>query len=175
MPENAICGVPDIIGERREPIPGRRAGCGISNPVEVVQVAGVALSQPAIMDCITARTLRAWVEEGVQPAAAPWGGVVRLQVPAHYVCKTRNSQPGARISEHGKGRAIDISQFHMADGSMLSLLRDWGNGERGRALRSMWSAACGPFGTVLGPESNRFHRGHFHLDTARYRSGAYCR
>jgi len=30
-------------------------------------------------------------------------------------------------------------------------------------------------GTVLGPEANRFHRDHFHFDTAEYRSGPYCR
>jgi hypothetical protein len=39
----------------------------------------------------------------------------------------------------------------------------------------MHKAACGPFGTVLGPNSNRFHQDHFHFDTARYRSGSYCR
>jgi len=25
------------------------------------------------------------------------------------------------------------------------------------------------------PNANRFHRDHFHFDTARYRSGSYCR
>jgi len=44
-----------------------------------------------------------------------------------------------------------------------------------RILREMHSTACGPFGTVLGPEANRFHRENFHFDTARYRSGRYCR
>jgi hypothetical protein len=28
---------------------------------------------------------------------------------------------------------------------------------------------------VLGPNANSFHRDHFHFDTARYRSGSYCR
>ena len=32
-----------------------------------------------------------------------------------------------------------------------------------------------PFGTVLGPNSDRFHRDHFHFDMASYSSGAYCR
>jgi hypothetical protein len=44
-----------------------------------------------------------------------------------------------------------------------------------RALRQMHRAACGTFGTVLGPESDRFHQDHFHFDTARHRGGPYCR
>jgi len=28
---------------------------------------------------------------------------------------------------------------------------------------------------VLGPEAARYHQDHFHFDTARYRSGSYCR
>ena len=46
---------------------------------------------------------------------------------------------------------------------------------RGKALKKMHKIACGPFGTVLGPNANRFHRDHFHFDTARYRSGSYCK
>ena len=43
-------------------------------------------------------------------------------------------------------------------------------------LRNLHRAACGPFGTVLGPNANAAHRDHYHFDTARYRSGtAYCR
>ena len=43
------------------------------------------------------------------------------------------------------------------------------------AMRKMHRTACGPFGTVLGPDSDRFHRDHFHFDTAKYRSGPFCR
>ncbi|MEM1302950.1 MAG: extensin family protein, partial [Pseudomonadota bacterium] len=63
----------------------------------------------------------------------------------------------------------------LQDGTEISLLRDWGRGANGTALRQMWQAACGPFGTVLGPEADAFHKDHFHFDTARYRSGSYCR
>ncbi len=33
-------------------------------------------------------------------------------------------------------------------------------------LRAVHDAACGRFGTVLGPEANEYHRNHFHLDMA---------
>jgi hypothetical protein len=128
------------------------------------------------MDCTTARALDDWVRSGVLPAlSGRGGGAVALEVAAGYVCRTRNNQAGARISEHGRGHAIDISGIRLADGSVLSVLRDWDQGEGGRLLRALWGAACGPFGTVLGPEADRFHRDHFHFDTARYRSGPYCR
>jgi hypothetical protein len=56
----------------------------------------------------------------------------------------------------------------------MTVLTDW-NGRYASQLRAMSQAACGPFGTVLGPEADRFHRDHFHFDTADYRSGSYCR
>ena len=103
------------------------------------------------------------------------GGLSGLRVAAHYACRTRNHQPGALISEHGKGKAIDIAALQLRDGSEISVLDDWGQGPKGRVLRQVHRQACGPFGTVLGPESDRFHRDHFHFDTARHRGGPYCR
>jgi hypothetical protein len=44
----------------------------------------------------------------------------------------------------------------------------------GRFLRRLHKGACGPFGTVLGPEANEAHRDHFHLDLAHRRNSAYC-
>jgi hypothetical protein len=98
-----------------------------------------------------------------------------LRVAAHYACRTRNNQPGARISEHGKGRAIDISGLRLRDGTLITVRNGWNGAETGKILRRMHQGACGPFGTVLGPESDRFHLDHFHFDTARYRSGPFCR
>ena len=174
--EGSVCGDISIQGERVPDIQGRISGCGVDDPVRVRSVAGVALSTPATIDCPTARALREWVERGVRPAVGnTGGGVAGLRVVAHYACRTRNNQPGARISEHGKGRAIDIAGILLNDGSEISVLRDWNNGQRGAILRRVHQAACGPFGTVLGPNADRFHRDHFHFDTAQYRSGSYCR
>ena len=157
-------------------MPGRIRGCGVKNAVRVRSIAGVALSQASVMNCTTAKATKTWIERGAKPAIGNrGGGLSTLQVAAHYSCRTRNNQPGARISEHGKGNAIDISGFTMKDGSKITLLQGWRNGRDGPVLKKMWRAACGPYGTVLGPESNRFHQDHFHFDTARYRSGSYCR
>jgi hypothetical protein len=69
---------------------------------------------------------------------------------------------------------VDIGGFVLSDGTRVTVLNNWGEGRYGQALRAMHRAACGTFGTVLGPEANAYHRNHFHFDTARYRSGSYC-
>lgn len=170
----ALCGVPGIEGEAVSAIVGRVQGCGIANPVKVTAVGNIRLSQPATMDCDTARALHSWVERGLKPAFARAGGVTTMQVAGHYVCRTRNHRAGARISEHGKGRAIDISGLTLANGQRLSILRDW-RGAHGAQLKIAHRAACGIFGTTLGPGSDGMHEDHLHFDTARHRNGAYCR
>ncbi|WP_287185074.1 extensin family protein [Rhodovulum sp.] len=172
----AICGDDRIRGEEIAPILSQVQGCGVDRPVRVTSVDGVRLSQTATMDCDTARALRRWVTEGAKPAIGrKGGGLAQLEVAAHYVCRTRNHQAGARISEHGRGRAVDISALTLANGSRITVLGGWRDPAQGKILRQVHKAACGPFGTVLGPESDRFHQDHFHFDTARHRNGAYCR
>ncbi|WP_136636712.1 extensin family protein [Pseudooceanicola onchidii] len=173
--KGAVCGNVAIQGVSIGPVPGRIGGCGIDQAVRVSSVSGVALSTHAVMDCTTAKALNTWVERGMKPALKAGGGVAQIRVAAHYACRPRNNQSGAKISEHGKGRAIDIAGFTLRNGAKVSVLSDWGGSSYSKALRRMHGAACGPFGTVLGPDANRFHRDHFHFDTARYRSGSYCR
>lgn len=173
-PQN-VCGDPALIGEAIGAVEGAGA-CGIENAVRLTAVSGVALSTPATVDCPTAQALKTWVETGVRPAVGGTGGGVQsLRVVAHYVCRTRNHRPGARLSEHSFGRAIDIGGIGLADGSEITVLTDWNGSPHAARLRQMWQAACGPFGTVLGPESDAHHQDHFHFDTASYRSGSYCR
>ncbi len=170
-----VCGDPSIQGKVVGRVNGAGA-CGIEGAVRLRSVAGVSLNPRATIDCPTARALKTWVERGVLPAVgSEGGGASSLRVVSHYACRTRNNQPGARLSEHSFGRAIDIAGIRLRDGTEMTLLTDWNSQDDGAQLRQMWRAACGPFGTVLGPEANRFHRDHFHFDTARYRSGAFCR
>lgn len=171
-----ICGVNEIKGQAVSSVPGKIKGCGISSPVRVTEVSGVKLSQAALMDCTTAKALNNWVRNGVFPSVGRLGGgPSSLRVVAHYACRTRNNKRGARISEHGKGRAIDIAGIRLKNGSELSVLRGWRDPVHSKVLKNMHKAACGPFGTVLGPNADRYHQDHFHFDTARYRSGSYCR
>ncbi|MEP3441952.1 MAG: extensin family protein [Sulfitobacter sp.] len=172
----AVCGDISIQGEAIGAVPGRISGCGVDNAVRVSSISGVRLSAKSTMDCGTARALKTWVDASAKPALASKGGGLReIKVAAHYACRRRNNAKTGKISEHGKGRAIDISGFGLVDGSQITVLKGWNARSSSKALRRMHKDACGPFGTVLGPKANKFHLDHFHFDTARYRSGSYCR
>ncbi len=165
---------PGLQAEKLGRVPGP-GGCGVEDAYRVTAAAGVRLSQPATLTRTTAVRLDGWLRAHAIPAIGNrGGGLVGIQVPSHYACRTRNSRRGARLSEHAKGNAIDISAFILADGTRISVLDGW-NGKDSRLLRRLHKSACGPFGTVLGPNADRHHRDHFHFDVADYRNGSYCR
>ena len=49
-----------------------------------------------------------------------------------------------------------------------------GPGGRAAFLRAIHEAACTIFATVLGPEANKAHKNHFHLDMAERKSANIC-
>lgn len=166
--KGSVCGDPAIKGETMSPIKAKTKGCGVADPVRVTSVAGVRLSQAATIDCPTAVALKTWVEDGLQPALGR-NAAVELTVAAHYICRSRNNVRGAKISEHGRGRAIDIAGVVLENGKTLSVLNNF------KTLRPAHKAACGVFGTTLGPGSDGYHEDHMHFDTAAHRNGSYCR
>ncbi len=164
-----VCGDRAIRGEELARITSNVRGCGVEEPVRVTMVDGIRLTTPATIDCNTARALKAWIDEGVRPAFGRQE-VVELRVAASYICRPRNNIRGAKISEHGRGKAIDISGFILSNGRELSVSNDYN-----RQMRRAHRAACGIFGTTLGPGSDGYHEDHLHFDTASHRSGPYCR
>lgn len=174
-PSAALCGVPGLKGRKIAPIVSKVRGCGLADGVEIREVGGIPLSMPAEVDCPTARALARWVETGLKPAVGRLGGgVTRIDIAGSYTCRPRNNQAGSKVSEHGRGRAVDVSGIRLANGVSISVERGWRDRQHGKMLRAMHGAACGPFGTVLGPDSDRFHHDHLHFDTASGRA-PYCR
>jgi hypothetical protein len=171
--KGSVCGDPSIKGETLAPITSRVRGCGIKDPVRVTSVDGVTLSQSAVINCDTARALKTWIRKGLKPAFGR-KDVVGLRVAASYACRPRNNVKGAKISEHGRGNAIDIAAIILANGKSIVVAEDWRR-SAGKPMKKAYRAACGTFGTTLGPESDRYHRDHMHFDIARQRGGAYCR
>jgi hypothetical protein len=167
--KGSVCGDTSIRGEVIAPITSRTKGCGVAEPVRVTEVAGVRLSQAVTVECGTVVALQDWIDSAMRPAFGK-RDVVELRIAAHYVCRGRNNQRGARISEHGKGKAVDIAGFVFDDGTEWSISRDYN-----KQIRAAHKGACGIFGTTLGPGSDGFHEDHLHFDTAAYRSGPYCR
>lgn len=169
----AICGNSAILGEPVAPV--SRGACGISSPVRVYAVSGVRMNAKPLLNCKTAKALNNWVTQKAGPITASAGErLSKLNVVASYACRPRNNRPGAKLSEHARGNAIDIAAFEFESGKRLTVLNDWGKGRDGKLLAAFHSGACGIFGTVLGPKSDRYHQDHFHFDTAKYRR-PYCR
>jgi hypothetical protein len=166
--KGSVCGVASIKGEEIAPIRSKVKGCGVEEPVAITSLAGVKLSQTATVDCSIAKALNRWVDEVAQPAFD--GKLVEMQVAAHYICRSRNNIKGAKISEHGKGRAMDISAFILANGTVLTVAQNYN-----KLLRRIYKSGCSYFMTTLGPGSDGYHEDHFHFDTSARKGGAYCR
>jgi hypothetical protein len=103
-----------------------------------------------------------------------WFGspVTEVKQISAYSCRTMNGQPGATISEHAFGNALDISTFRLADGREIRVKDGWkGAPEEQGFLRTVHAAACERFSTVLAPGADAFHYDHIHVDLARRASG----
>lgn len=154
-------------------------GCEIPNAWRVQSLGSVSFSRAATMNCGLADPLNGWLENDVQRAARKNFGeqVVSIDVAASFACRARNHKQGAKMSKHGFGNAIDIAGFTLESGRKVTVLDGWRGGrDERRFLASVHEAACGQFRTVLGPDADRHHRDHFHLDLQNRRSGSsYCR
>ena len=161
--------------ERRDPIEGE-GGCGVPQPYNLRQPApGVILKPDTELTCPAALATVRWVQGVVQPSARALGEGVELAEITHastYVCRSRNNQPGAKISEHARGNAIDINGFDLDRHAPLPVIPRTGKGNLEEAFqRAVRAGACLHFTTVLGPGSDPFHDDHLHLDLAERRSG----
>ena len=148
--------------------------CGHAAPFAVLGFNGsypVRLSTEAQLNCVILSQLQRFVTDRVQPLALEYlhQPVTELSVAASYSCRTRNHKHGAKLSEHGKMNAIDISGVTLADGSHMTIKEDWGRRSRaGAFLRAFNREACKYFTTVIGPAGDKYHQDHLHLDHARH-------
>jgi hypothetical protein len=142
--------------------PPRGLYTGASTPVVVTPAATLA--------CPIVSALDQWVANSVQPAAQRWFNqpVVEIKQISAYSCRGMNGQPGARISEHAFGNALDIAAFVLADGRKVVVKKNWnGTPEEQGFLHDVQGGACETFTTVLAPGSNRYHYDHIHVDLMR--------
>lgn len=151
-------------------------GPGVCGALRPFTVAGthdgrVSFAPAAVLRCPMVPAVERWISGVVEPAAINYLGtpLAEIKVAASYACRPRNNQIGAMLSEHGHANALDVSAFVLADGRTLTVKSGWWGGERERGfLRAVHHGACSTFTTVLGPDADRFHHDHFHLDLARH-------
>jgi hypothetical protein len=147
--------------------------CGASRPFEM-SAAGdgrVSLKPAALLRCPMVPAVERWVQTVVEPAARTHLGspIVEVKVAASYGCRPMNHVSGGRLSEHGHANALDVSQFQLADGRVITVKSGWSGDARERGfLRAVHRGACAEFTTVLGPDHDAMHHDHFHMDLARH-------
>jgi hypothetical protein len=147
--------------------------CGTERPFELSAVddGRVTIKPAALLRCPMIPQVERWIRESVSPAARYYLGseIVEVSVAGSYACRPMNHVSGAKLSEHGYANALDVSGFTLADGRKISVKRDWNGTEANQVyLRAVHRGACQYFTTVLGPDHDRAHADHFHLDLARH-------
>ena len=159
-----------------EPMP-RLIGPGTCGGRDMVQLNAVQLPgharieiRPApVLRCEMAESLAGWIQDEADPLLRKAGMALRsVATYDDFECRGRNRVFGAKLSEHGKGNAIDIRAFTLADGRSIGLTDMTVAKDLREGLRA---SACERFTTVLGPGSDGHHESHIHLDLAARRQG----
>ena len=150
--------------------------CGMTRPLKVSALAdgSVAVDKTLTIDCPMIPALEAWLNAIVEPDAEARFGqkVATVNVFGAYSCRGIDNMPGARLSEHAFGNAVDVAGFTLADGRRIDFVHDWKSAGTQEAafLHEAHAGACQYFTTVLGPGADVFHYNHIHLDLANHGS-----
>lgn len=189
-PEAAACEAElakmDVAFERIAPVSGED-GCGFSPAYRFTGfVGGIKLEPAAEMRCETGLALARLVRDTAMPAVAALdaaeggkakdaSGARKLASVRHasaFICRPRNNQAGAKMSEHSTGRAVDLSAFVLSDGTEIAIEpRGDDHTLAGAFQAAVRGGACLHFTTVLGPGADAHHDDHLHLDLAERRGG----
>jgi hypothetical protein len=154
-----------------DPMP-RLIGPGACGGGDMVQLnfvlmpddARIAVKPAPVLRCEMAEQLTLWVRNEAAPRVAQTGTPLRsVDTYDDYDCRGRNRVIGAKMSEHGKGNAVDVRSFTLTDGHVMELTDIMAPKDLRDALRV---SACARFTTVLGPGSDGYHEAHIHLDLA---------
>lgn len=119
--------------------------------------------------CPVAAALSVWEWNVVQPAAQARFGqrVASIDHLGSYNCRRIYGRSAGSWSEHSTADAIDIAGFRLADGTRITVARDWkGGGDKAKFLHAVRDGACDLFATTLSPDYNGAHADHLHLDQA---------
>lgn len=150
--------------------------CGIAGRGSLSRLVSARISGVETR-CTTALRLAMWEHHVVQPAARDLLGteVRALRHLGSYNCRRMRTSQGENSgwSSHATADSIDIVGVELADGRTLSLLQDWTTpGPEADFLHRIGKGACDWFRVVLGPNFNRLHADHFHLQGPGW---GYCR
>lgn len=152
------------------------AGCPLTNVVRVNRT-GVEFTSSFTVTCPMAVAWLMFERQELQPLAQQLFGTELRHVEhfGSFACRNIYHRDDARRSQHASANAFDVAGFRLADGTRISVLDDWDNpaaAEKSAFLKQLHARACRYFGTVLGPDYNKPHENHFHLDGSGF---GFCR
>ncbi|HET9688398.1 MAG TPA: extensin family protein [Pseudolabrys sp.] len=130
----------------------------------------VEVRPTAVLRCAMAESFVAWVRDEASGHVAALGDELRtVDTLGSYDCRSRNSAADAKLSEHGKGNAVDVRALGLAGGRHIDLTDETVSKSVRDNLRD---SACHRFTTVLGPGADSYHSNHIHLDILERHRGA---
>jgi hypothetical protein len=144
-------------------------GCAYENVIRSERSPIAYNSTPNASCALTAALY--WYQGRLQPIAEREmkSRLVRIDHVGIFACRNVNNEAGGARSQHASANAIDIEAFRFADGRRVSVTGDYGKAtDAGRFLAAARTEACGIFNGVLGPDYNKLHASHFHLDMGPY-------
>lgn len=163
------------------PAYAQQGSCVVVNPVQFKSYMSngqkVDFPDQPILNCEFALQFMSFIQDSADPTVAlqTSSHIAKLYTGPGFVCRGRNGDSSAKMSEHAKGNAVDIERLQLADGRIIlvkdaisSFNKDYS------VLTAIRHSACTYFTTVLGPGANAAHASHFHFDAEkRGKSGTY--
>ena len=159
----------------------QNGSCNVESPVQLksYKVNGTNIEFPdrPVLNCAFAVQLMNFVRNSAQPtfSTKTSSQIAKLYTGPGFVCRGRNGDISAKLSEHASGNAVDIERIQLADGRVI-LVKDAisASTKDYDVLNTVRHAACAYFTTVLGPGANEAHASHFHFDLGQHgKSGTY--
>ena len=173
-PSNCTLRLVEIARFTHQPTVNGPSQCGAGDLVRLEGIMSnsrlISVRPAAILRCPMAEAVAQWVRADLGPILG------ELELPpvaitngGSYDCRGRNNDSRAKISEHGRGNALDLGPIRLANGATVDLSNRFASQSIRQRLRD---TACHRFSTVLGPGSDPFHADHIHVDLAE-RTGGY--
>jgi hypothetical protein len=159
----------------------QNGSCKVVNPVQLksykVNNANIGFPDHPILNCAFSLQFLNFIRDNANPAIAAKTSsqLAKLYTGPGFVCRGRNGDTSAKLSEHASGNAVDIERIQLADGRIVLVKDAISTSTKDYdVLTTMRHAACAYFTTVIGPGANEAHASHFHFDLGQHgKSGTY--
>jgi hypothetical protein len=152
-PSNCTLRLVEIARFTHQPTVNGPSQCGAGDLVRLEGIMSrsrlISVRPAAILRCQMAEAVAQWVRTDLDPILGELESPpVAITNGGSYDCRGRNNDSRAKISEHGRGNALDLGPIRLANGATVDLSKRVASQSIRQRLRD---TACHRFTTVLGP------------------------